>query len=231
MTGDSLSVVVMAYNEVENLEGQVRAAASWVRTVSPEGEILVVDDGSTDGTGELADRLAAECDGVRVVHHPVNLGMGRAIRSGYQAARGEWVTQLPGDGQVPPQALEALWERRGEADLVLSTYRDRGDGLTRRVVSLGFQVTALLLLNNPCRFTGTMLFRRVLLDGLPLRSDSFLVNIELPLRLMRQGVRPVWVALDPPRPRAHGRSKVLTAGRVRRVVQEMVRLRRELRQG
>jgi len=230
MAGESLSVVVMAYNEAENLPDQVEATIRWLGRACPEGgQVVVVDDGSTDGTGEQADRLAAEHPEVTVVHHPRNLGMGRAIWSGYLAARGEWVTQLPGDGQVPPEALDALLARRGEADLVLSTYRDRGDGPLRRVVTLGFQATAWVLLGNRCRFTGTMLFRRRLLQGVTPRSDSFLVNVELPLRWMRQGVRPVFVTLDPPRPRVHGRSKVLTPGRLRRVVREMWRLRRELR--
>lgn len=230
MGGESLSVVIMAYNEVESLPEQVRATVRWLGRVCPEGgQVVVVDDGSTDGTGDLADRLAAEHPGVTVVHHPQNLGMGRAIWSGYEAARGEWVTQLPGDGQVPPEALEGLLARRGEGDLVLSVYRDRGDGLLRRLVTLGFQATAWALLGDRCRFTGTMLFRRRLLEGVTPRSESFLVNVELPLRWMRRGVRPVVVTLDPPRPRAHGRSKVLSTRRVHRVVREMLALRRDLR--
>jgi len=73
-----------------------------------------------------------------------------------------------------------------------------------------------------------MLFRRSRLDGLCLACDSFLVNVELPLKLMRRGVVPGWVVIEAPLPRAHGRSKVLSSRRVALVVREMLALRREM---
>jgi hypothetical protein len=153
--------------------------------------------------------------------------MGVAIRSGYAAATKEFVTQLPGDGQVVPDTLARFLPHLATHDLVLSTYARRGDGLVRAAVTAGYQATALALLGNRCAFTGTMVFRRALLDRVTLTCDSFLVNAELPLKLLRQGVVPAHVTIEAVA-RAHGRSKVLSAGRVARVVTEMLKLRAEM---
>jgi dolichol-phosphate mannosyltransferase len=224
----SLSVVIMAFNERDSLPGQVRATLAFLDATVEAGQVVVVDDGSTDGTGELAEAIAREDRRVTVVRHPRNLGMGTAIRSGYGAATCEWVTQLPGDGQIAPGTLERFLPLRDGHDLVLSTYEHRGDGLVRVLVTMGYQATALALLGDRCRFTGTMLFRRSWLQRVRLTCDSFIVNVELPLKLMRLGVVPGWVTISAPLPRAHGRSKVLSTGRVALVVREMLALRRGL---
>lgn len=223
----SLSIVIMAYNEVGSIEAQARATAAFLRRVGSDGQVVIVDDGSRDGTAAIADALAAE-DGIfTVVHHRTNLGMGRAIRSGYAAASCTFVSQLPGDGQVVPDTLERFLPHLAGHDLVLSTYTRRDDGLARKVVTAGYQATARLLLGDRCAFTGTMVFRRDWLDRIRLTCGSFLVNVELPLKLMRAGVVPAHVTIEALE-RAHGRSKVLSARRVAIVVAEMLALRREL---
>ena len=223
-----MSVVIMAFNERESIEAQVRSALAFIRRCcGPGSEVIVVDDGSTDGTGHVADRLAAQDDAVKVVHHHKNLGMGMAVRSGYQAARAEYVTQLPGDGQVVPDTLERFLPHLAHADLVLSTYARRRDGLLRALITAAYQTTALLILKDRCAFTGTMVFRRSLLDRVRLDCESFMVNVELPLKLMRLGVRPAYVTIEA-LPRVHGRSKVLSPSRVLKVVLEMLRIRAEL---
>jgi glycosyltransferase involved in cell wall biosynthesis len=218
----------MAYNERGAIESQVRDTLAFLAAETGDSEVVVVDDGSTDGMGEVVDSLAAADARVRVVHHPRNLGMGMAIRSGYAAATKEFVTQLPGDGQVRPGTLRRFLPLLADHDLVLSTYERRGDGLLRACVTTGYQATALALLGNRCAFTGTMVFRRSLLSRVRLTCDSFLVNVELPLKLMSLGVRPGHVTIEC-LARSHGRSKVLSGRRVARVVREMWRLRRELR--
>ncbi len=234
----SLSVVIMAFNERPAIEAQVRATLGFLdrhgsngsQVDGPRiarGEVVAVDDGSTDGTGEVLDALAREDARVRVVHHARNLGMGVAIRSGYQAASLDFVTQLPGDGQVHPDILGRFLPLLPGHDLVLSTYARRQDGVGRFLVTRAYWLTAWLLLGDPCRFTGTMVFRRALLERIRITSETFLVNVEVPLKLMRLGVRPAWVTIEGGR-RAHGRSKVLSARGVARVLREMLALRREV---
>lgn len=223
----SLSVVVMAFNERPTVTGQVRDTLAFLDRCVPRGEVVAVNDGSTDGTGEVLDELSRQDPRVRVVHHPHNLGMGMAIRSGYQAAAMEFVTQLPGDGQVHPDTLERFLPHLTEHDLVLSTYVRRGDGAMRFLVTRAYWVTAWLILGNRCEFTGTMVFRRALLERIRITSRTFLVNVEVPLKLMRLGVEPAWVTIEAA-PRAHGRSKVLSPTGVARVLREMLALRREI---
>lgn len=223
----SLSVVIMAFNERPAIEAQVRATLAFLDRCVQRGEVVAVDDGSTDGTGEVLDALAREDPRVRVVHHPRNLGMGVAIRSGYRAATLDFVTQLPGDGQVRPDTLERFLPFLTDHDLVLSTYTRRGDGAVRFLVTRAYWATAWVLLGNRCEFTGTMVFRRALLDRIRVVSDTFLVNVEVPLKLMRLGVQPAWVTIEA-EARAHGRSKVLSGRGVARVLREMLALRREI---
>jgi len=156
----SLSVVIMAFNERRTIETQVQYTIAFLKRCAGEYEVVVVDDGSTDGMGAVADALARLHRGVKVVHHPRNLGMGVAIRSGYAAATMDFVTQLPGDGQVHPDTLERFLPHVADHDLVLSTYARRDDGRVRALVTAGYQATAKMLLGDPCAFTGTLVFRR-----------------------------------------------------------------------
>lgn len=223
----SLSVVIMAYNERPAIEAQVRDTLGFLDRCVERGEVVAVNDGSTDGTGDVLDTLAREDPRVRVVHHPRNLGMGMAIRSGYQAATLDFVTQLPGDGQVRPITLERFLPFLADHDLVLSEYAKRKDGLIRYLVTRAYRLTAWVILGDPCQFTGTMVLRRSLLARITVTSETFLVNVEVPLKIMRLGVRPAWVTIEAV-PRAHGGSKVLSARGVARVLREMLALRREV---
>ncbi len=224
----SLSIVVMAYNEAATIATQVSDCLKFLdRVLSGRGEVIVVDDGSSDGTGDIAGSLAVEDARVKVVRHVVNRGMGAAINSGYRAAACDFVTQLPGDAQVVPDTLERFLPLLAEHDLVLSEYSRRGDGALRAILTFGYQMTALMLLKNRCAFTGTMVFRRGLIDDLPIRSRTFMANVEVPLRLIRNGVRPGLVTIECG-PRQSGSSKVVSVRRILRVVAEMMALRREL---
>ena len=83
----SLSIVIMAYNEEASIKAQSEATARFLRRIDLDGQVIIVNDGSSDKTGEIAAELAANDPIYTVVHHHTNLGMGRAIRSGYAAAR------------------------------------------------------------------------------------------------------------------------------------------------
>lgn len=223
----SLSVVIMAYNERDTIADQVRATLAFFDRQHIEGEVIAVDDGSTDGTGEVLDKLALTDHRVHVVHHGQNLGMGMAIRTGYQAASKDFVTQLPGDAQVTPETLTRFLPLLPDHDLVLSKYAKRWDGLLRFLVTRAYWLTAWLLLGHRCDFTGTMMFRRSLLSRIALTCRTFMVNVEVPLKLMRLGIKPAFVFIEA-KPRSHGRTKVLSLRGVKAVLREMLSLRREI---
>jgi glycosyltransferase involved in cell wall biosynthesis len=107
---DSVTIVVPAFNEGESIGrvvSELRAAARW-------HDVLVIDDGSTDGTGRAAQEA-----GARVVRHPYNKGNGASIKTAIRAATSEWIAIIDADGQHPPADTERLTERLGEYDLVI----------------------------------------------------------------------------------------------------------------
>ncbi len=227
----SLTVVIMALDEEDNLPVQVERTRDFLREHTADWQIVIVDDGSTDRTGVIADAyMTQDPEHITALHHGVNRGMGAAIRSGYAAARCRWVTQLPADCQIDPRVFLRFFPHMATSDLVLSTYRQRDDGLGRAVLSRGFQTTVRLMTGQRGDFTGTMMFRRELLDRVgPLRSDSFFVNLELPIRALRLRTPHAVVQIEA-QPRLHGHSKVANLRRIRHVLGEIVQMRlRELR--
>lgn len=223
-----LSIVIMAFNESATIRQQVLSSLKFLDDhLDGRGEVVIVNDGSSDDTGRIADELAVTDERVKPVHHRKNQGMGAAINSGYRAASCDYVTQLPGDAQVSPGTLARFLPLLDKYDLVLSEYEKRGDGALRAFVTWGYQTTALAMLGDRCAFTGTMVFKRDLIRDMPIESRTFMANVEVPLRMLRGGVRPGMVTISCVTRQA-GRSKVLSISRVLRVVREMIALRREL---
>jgi glycosyltransferase involved in cell wall biosynthesis len=116
-----LSIVVPAFNEAENIGALIKE----IRKSVPFNEIIVVDDGSTDGTAE-----AARIDHVKVISHPNNKGYGAAIKTGIEAAQGDWIVTIDADGQHNPQDINKLW--RGCADLSVGS-RQNSSGRVRGI--------------------------------------------------------------------------------------------------
>lgn len=227
---DNLTIVIMAFDEEENLPVQVDRTVAFLREHMRDWQVVIVDDGSRDGTGAVADGYAELYpDHLTVVHHGVNRGMGVAIRNGYAAARCDWVTQLPADCQVDPRVFTRFFPHVPEADIVLSVYRERDDGLKRALMSKTFQLLVRALIGQRGDYTGTMLFRRDLLERVgQLHSDSFFVNLEFPIRALRLGAKHALVQIEA-QPRLHGHSKVANFRRIQHVVREAMAMRRRER--
>ncbi len=229
-TKPSLSVVIMAFNEEANLPIQVDRTMTFLEAHTSEWQIVIVDDGSADQTGAIADAYAASHpEHIVAIHHEQNRGMGAAIRNGYAATDREWVTQLPADCQVDPQVFTRFIAHIETVDLVLSVYRQRDDGWQRKLLSWGFQTFVRLSLGSRGDFTGTMMFRRALLDQVgPLHSESFFVNLEFPIRALKLGTAHAVVEIEA-QPRLHGSSKVANTGRIKTVVRETLAMRQRQR--
>ncbi|MBZ0138205.1 MAG: glycosyltransferase family 2 protein [Pseudorhodoplanes sp.] len=131
-----LTIVVPAYNEQARLPTTVKEVMEVAASLLDEFEVILVDDGSTDATGEIADRLAGAVPGVTVVHHGRNIGVGKAFENGVGRARYPWITLVPGDNAFHRDALKAVFAAVGKADLVIS-YRSNLEerSLIRRVMS------------------------------------------------------------------------------------------------
>ena len=228
----SLSIVIMAFNEEENLPLAAQQAIAFLEEVTEQWQLIIVNDGSTDGTANVADSIRAQDPSrIDIVHHPENLGMGAAIRNGYAIARCEWVTQLPADCQVHPDMFRRFLPKMVDAEIILSVYADRDDGFTRKLLSAGFQTTVRLLLGHRGDFTGTMVFHRVLLERVPpIQSDTFFANMEFPILALRAGAKSAVVQIEAQQ-RHSGESKVKNLRRISRVLGEVVKMRLRLWRG
>ena len=221
----SLSVVVFAWNEEENVAAVLAELRSWLEAHEPEAEVIFVDDGSHDDTSGAA-RRALEGFPFQLLRHERNRGIGAAIKTGVAAARGTWVTFLPCDGQIPPAAIGTLRSaaRRGDVDVVLSVYDHRDDGLHRTIFSLGVRALILLVHGVRLRSDGPYLFQRVLFLPEQLPPDTFFLNFEFPIRAVAAGLRVCTVVVEC-RPRRAGQSKSAALSKIVGVGRDLVGLR------
>jgi dolichol-phosphate mannosyltransferase len=198
-------LVLPTYDEASNLEPVVAA----VRERLPQdGRILIVDDNSPDGTGEIADRLAAEFEGVSVLHRPRKEGIGPAYVAGFRRAMeggAELVAQMDADFSHDPADLPRLLEAAEDADLVLGSRYVEGGGVAdwgpvRRAISRGGSAYARTVLGVPVRDLtgGFKVFRRAVLEAIDLGSISaagYAFQVETTFRAVRAGFRVVEVPI------------------------------------
>jgi dolichol-phosphate mannosyltransferase len=185
-------LILPTYNEADNIDPVVRAALTQLGSTGREHHVLIVDDASPDGTGAIADRLAAELDRVQVVHRPGKGGLGPAYLAGFAVALeagADLVIEMDADFSHDPADIPRLVAASGDADLVLgSRYVPGGGvsdwGLLRRIVSRAGSAYARLVLRLPVRdLTGGFkcIHRRVL-EGLDLNdvhANGYAFQIEL----------------------------------------------------
>jgi dolichol-phosphate mannosyltransferase len=195
-------LVLPTYNEAENVEPVVRASLERLAEAGVPYHVLVVDDGSPDGTGEIADRLAAELEPVRVLHRQRKEGLGRAYLAGFDVALAggaELVLEMDADFSHDPADLPRLIRAAEDADLVLGSRYVKGGGIAdwgplRRAVSRGGSWYARAILGVPVRDLtgGFKCFRRSVLETLQLdgvHADGYGFQIELTYRAIRAGFR------------------------------------------
>src|SRR3989442_8211820 len=201
-----ISVVVMAFNEAETLLPVVEDIDRALIEMNRSYEIVIVDDGSGDGTDIVADQLAANHANVRVIHHEVNRGLGEVYRTGFAGARGTMITFFPADGQFLPSTIKQFVTLMDDADMVLGYLPDRKRSLLAKGLSFAERVLYTCLFGKLPRFQGVLMFRRELLTKIELASTGrgWTVLMELIIRVARSGYRVVGVATEL-RPRMSGK--------------------------
>lgn len=225
----SLSLILPAFNEEDALPITVERVLGFLRAEVRDPELIIVDDGSSDGTPALVDALAAAHPEVVGLHLERNSGMGAALLRGYGAARKDWLTMLPSDLQIAPESLPAFFDaaRATGADLVTSVYRNREYALPRKVLSVGLRVLTAVIVGTRARTEGTYLVKRSVYADLGARSESFMLTLEIPIRAKRFGYRVSTIAIDV-HDRVAGQSKATSAGRIAHTFGELVKLRIDL---
>ena len=184
-----LSVVLPCFNEVENVGEAISQARTAARRVAGDYEVIVVDDGSRDGTGEAVEAIARRDPAVRLASHPENLGYGAALRTGIAAARQPWILLTDADLQFDLDELDRLAECSATHDLIVGRRVQRRDPLHRRVNAAAWNALVHVVFKLPvhdvdCAFK---LARTDLLQSLELRSRGATISPELLVKSIAAG--------------------------------------------
>jgi glycosyltransferase involved in cell wall biosynthesis len=185
-----LSIFFPAYNDSGTIASLVIAARRTAQKLTPDFEVIVVNDGSADATAEIADELARTYPDVRVIHHPKNRGYGGALRTGFQEARKELIFYTDGDAQYDPAELEALWPHmRKGVDLVNGYKISRSDPLHRIVIGRVYHYTVKLLFGLSVRDVDCdfRLIRRSVFDRVVLEKNSGVICLEMMKKITDAG--------------------------------------------
>lgn len=208
MTGPFLSILIPAYNEQAGLAGAVRQVLAKTEEMGISAEVIVVDDGSTDGTGAVADVLAAGDARVRAIHHPANRGIGGGFVTGVAAADGEWLILIPADLAIDLEELRTYLAAADVADLVVGVCPVRSDyAAFRRLVSWANVVLIQRLFGMPQhQFNYISMYRVALLRRIGIEYwHSAFFFAEAIIKAQRLGARIVEVRTTYV-PRASGRA-------------------------
>lgn len=219
-----LSLIIPAYNEEENVEQVVKDADHVFKTYFEPYQIIVVNDGSTDRTGDVAETLSVEVPGLKIVHHTVNKGLGEALKTGYRHADFEYISFVPADGQIEPSEIVKLARHVANADMVISNYYEREDSRFRLLLSGTWRILMKMILNFDLGSQGPYLFKRRLLNEIDLRSSTGLLNLEFPMKVSVSGRKMNTVRISC-KPRLQGASKVANLSTMVKTLHEMVKLR------
>jgi glycosyltransferase involved in cell wall biosynthesis len=225
----SISVIVTAMNEEGNL---IPAVDAVVRAVSPrffKYEIIIIDDGSQDRTFEVAQGLSAGNPRIRVHRNPRNLGLGSSYRIGVELARNEYLSWVAGNNFLPAEALQRVYDRVGESDMVISYILCDVRRLSRRLVSRAFTFCMNVLFGVRVRYyTGPCVYKTEVARRTRARAQGSMFVAEILLRLLKSGQSYVEVGLQP-LPRSTGSTKTFRLKNILDVVCSAISLFWELR--
>jgi glycosyltransferase involved in cell wall biosynthesis len=221
----ALSVVLPAFNESDNLAPMVRRIATVLDRLDITGEIIVVDDGSTDGTAAAATSLP-----VSLICHPSNRGYGAALRTGFAAARGQRIFFTDADQQFDLAELAGLLEAAEQVDIAVGYRQVRRDPLYRRLNALAWgglvgRMFSLPVRDINCAFK---VFRREVLECIELRSTGAFINTELLARSQAAGFTVAEIPVGH-YPRTTGQSTGARPAVILRAFRELIALREDVR--
>jgi glycosyltransferase involved in cell wall biosynthesis len=226
-TLESISAVFPAYNDAPTIGGLVDRTFALLQATGREFEIVVVDDGSRDGTGDVLEQIKNRYgDALRIVRHAVNRGYGAALRSGFDAATKDLVFYTDGDGQYDPSEFPLLLERLHPSIGLVNGYKiKRHDPLYRIVVGKTYNAFVRLVFRLQVRDVDCdfRLIRRALLGEARLESNSGVICVEIVNSLQRLGCKMAEVPVHH-YPRLSGRSQFFRFRAVTETLIQLVRL-------
>ena len=227
----SLSIFFPCFNEKDAVAPLTEKCLAIAHQICDDFEVILVDDGSTDGTAELADQLANEHTSVRVIHHAQNSGYGAALQSGFRAACKEYVFYTDGDGQFDVNELPLLLPLIGQCDIVSAYRLKRQDNLFRKINAFCWTSLVGFLFNLKvkdidCAFK---LYKREIFDHLEMHSTGALIDTEILARAQRNGYTITQTGVHH-YPREAGQQTGANIKVILRAFRELFRLRKNILQ-
>ncbi len=189
-TSRSLSVIIPALNEEQNIAKAVAAATKCLQESRLDYEILVCNDGSTDRTGEILDSLARHDSRVRVFHHAQNKGIGAASREGIRLASKEYVTWFAGDNSIAEKTFMNIIQATGSADLVVAYMSNNHErSFLRRNLSIFLTKVLNTLFHLRLKYyNGPSIYKLSLVRSVKVFADRYDYFLELLIRCLKLGV-------------------------------------------
>ena len=191
MSIKNLSVFFPLYNEEGNVEASVEKAVEVLNNLGINYEILLINDGSKDETGNIIDRLAKEDKKIRVIHHPKNLGYGEALKSGFYNAKYDTIVYTDGDGQFDFSEIHKFLEKIEDFDLIIGYRIKRQDPFFRILFKKGWKLSLLLFFGLTIRDAdcGFKMIKRSVLEKIPHLESSrgAMINAELAIKAKKYG--------------------------------------------
>lgn len=225
-TTPGLTVFFPAYNDSGTIASMVVSAVLAASRLTPDFEVLVINDGSRDATPQIADELARLYPQVRIVHHQVNRGYGGALRSGFANASNELIFYTDGDAQYDPAEMADLWAKMGPGvDLVNGYKISRSDPLHRKFIGRVYHHTVKLLFGLGVRDVDCdfRLMRRAIFDRVELTKNSGVICLEMMKKIQDAGFAIVEAPVHHYH-RAYGKSQFFNFGRIFRTGIDVLKL-------
>lgn len=224
-----LSVFLPAYNEEENVGQAVRDVSTAAMALGMDYEIIVVNDGSSDRTGEVARSLLNDIPHLRLVEHHPNRGYGGALKAGFAAAEGNLVAFVPADNQFNFAEIGRFLASVDQADIVCGYRASRQDSFVRKLFAFGWNALVRLLFGYLSRDIdcGFKLLRREVLGRVPVYSNGAMIDTELLAGARARGYRIAEVPVTH-LPRLGGRATGANLRVILKAFRDLVRFRLQL---
>ncbi len=208
---DGISIILPALNEEENIEAAIHDIVSYFNSREEKYELIVINDGSTDGTGKIAEKLSGENGFIRVIHHPINRGYGSALKRGFDISKYKYIFFTDSDRQFDVKGLDILLPliKTDAVEIIIGYRLKRKDPFIRRFLSWGYNslVGYLFDLNVKDIDCAFKIFRKDIFSKINIESSNFFINTEILAKARHFGFNVLEVGV-PHFPRTAGKTTV-----------------------
>ena len=226
----SLTVIILMYNEEENIGDTLEETRAFLMSEVEDWEILVVDDGSNDGSAQVVRDFSRKDGRVLLFRHETNRGMGAGIATGIDAATKEYFTFNAADGQIPAAQLGKMIPCLDDGDIVLTTYKGGRESFGREILSRSFRLFLKAITGIRFRLEGIYLFPTEAAREIrpSIEATTFFFSFELIQRGIEHGLTTTMTQIEC-KPRRSGSSKIVNPSRISKVAFDAIRFGRKNR--